>query len=66
MEDAIVGIFGDTVDIANGFWCPRGKDEEGAVLASMETGGFGLPITRDRFFLDMDEGIALFYAAVLY
>ena len=54
MEDAVVGVFRDAVDIADGLWGPRGEDEEGAVLASMETGGFGLPITADGFFLDMD------------
>lgn len=32
----------------------------------METGGFWFPIARDWLFLDMDEGIAFFYAAVLY
>lgn len=32
----------------------------------METEGFWLPIAKDRLFLDMDEGIAFFYAAVLY
>ena len=54
MEDAVVGVFRDAVDIADGLWGPRGEDEEGAVLASMETGGFGLPITADGLFLDMD------------
>jgi len=54
MEDAVVGIFRDAVDIADGLWGPRGEDEEGAVLTSMETGGFGFPITADGFFLDMD------------
>ena len=54
MEDTVVGIFRDAVDIADGLWGPRGEDEEGAVLAGMETGGFGLPITADRLFLDMD------------
>ena len=32
----------------------RGEDEECAVLAGMETGGFGHPIAGDGFFLDMD------------
>ena len=54
MEDAVVGIFRDAIDIADGLWGPWGEDEEGAVLASMETGGFGVPITADRLFLDMD------------
>ena len=52
MEDAVIGVFRDAVDIADGFWRPRGEDEEGAVLASMETGGFGFPIARDWLFLD--------------
>ena len=54
MEDAIVGVFRDAVDIAYVFWRPWGEDEECAVLASLETGGFGFPITADWLFLDMD------------
>ena len=58
MEDAVVGFLWDAVDIADVFGRPGGKDEEGAILTGMETGGFGFPITGDGFFLDMDEGIA--------
>ena len=58
MEDAVVGFPGHSVYIADVFGRPGGKDEEGAVLTGMETGGFGFPITEDGFFLDMDEGIA--------
>ena len=54
MEYAVVGFLGYSVYIADGFWRPRGEDEECAVLAGMETGGFGLPIAGDGFFLDMD------------
>ena len=54
MEDAVIGVFRDAVDIANVFWGPWSEDEEGAVLTGMETGGFGLPITADGLFLDMD------------
>ena len=54
MEDAVVGVFRDAVDITDGLRGPWGEDKEGAVLASMETGGFGLPIKADRLFLDMD------------
>ena len=66
MEDAVVGFLWDAVDIADVFGRPGGKDEEGAVLTGMETGGFGFPITGDGFFLDMDEGIAALYTAFLY
>ena len=51
---SVVGSLGYSVYIADGFWRPRGEDEECAVLAGMETGGFGLPIAGDGFFLDMD------------
>ena len=54
VEDAVVGVFRDAVDIADSLWGPWGEDEEGTVLASMETGGFGFPITVDGVFLDMD------------
>ena len=54
MEDAVVSVFRDAVDITDGFWGPWSEDEEGAILASMETGGFGFPITADGLFLDMD------------
>ena len=58
MEDAVVGVCRDAVDIADGFGRPGGKDEEGAVLTGMETGGFGFPITGDGFFLDMDASFS--------
>ena len=54
MEDAVVGFLGHSVYITDGFGRPRGEDEECAVLAGMETGGFGLPIAGDGVFLDMD------------
>lgn len=54
MEDAVVGVCRDAVDIADGFRRPWSEDEERAVLAGLETGGFGFPITADGFFLDMD------------
>ena len=54
VEDAVVGFLGHSVYITDGFGRPQGEDEECAVLAGMETGGFGLPIAGDGFFLDMD------------
>lgn len=54
MEDAVVGVFWNAVDIADGFGRPWGEDEERAVLAGLETGCFRFPITADGFFLDMD------------
>lgn len=46
MKDAVVGFLWDAVDIADVFGRPGGKDEEGAILTGMETGGFGFPKVR--------------------
>lgn len=65
MEDAVVCIHRDAIDIADGLGFPGGEDEESAVPAGSETRCFGFPVTADRFLLDMDQGIAALYAAVL-
>lgn len=59
MEDAVVGfLWGMPLTSPMFSGDQEARDEEGAVLTGMETGGFGFPITEDGFFLDMDEGIA--------